>query len=350
MTRWLSARRLDTLCGQQRHQARLVHIVLILMAVYFAFIGTLNVVIFKDYNLAAMDYVGLVTACGLLGYFRHSANLKLTAWLVVISIALIMLYFVHQTGGLAYSVMWVTLLPPIAFFLLGRQSGALVCAAVFIYVGIFFYMSLPDMPAVQPSTGSLFNILEILLAHWLLFRLYERSRSEAYSELERLSVTDKLTDLYNRSHLDDLLQQEITRHHRSGQALTLVLCDIDHFKQINDKYGHLTGDVILRELARLLKGNMRGTDYCGRWGGEEFLIICPDTPANAATAIISKLQQSIKEADMTEHIRVTLSFGIATLQHGESADDQLRRADSALYEAKRLGRDRMIIAEAAVSV
>jgi diguanylate cyclase len=350
MATWLRSRRLDTLSGQQRHQARLIGLVLVLMAVYFAVIGTLNLIVFKDYNLAVMDYVGMVAVLSQLAYFRQSANLQLTAWLLVVTLASIMLYFIHQTGGLAYSVMWVTLLPPIAFFLLGRQAGAWICAIVFIYIVVFFYVQIPTMPAVQPSTGSLLNIAEVLLAHWLMFRLYERSRSEAYAELERLSETDKLTGIYNRSHLDDVLQQEITRHHRNGQPLTVVLCDIDHFKQINDKYGHLTGDIILQQLAQLLKGNMRGTDFCGRWGGEEFLIICPDTPATAATAIISKLQQSIREADMAEQIRLTLSFGIAMLQPGESADDQLRRADNALYEAKRLGRDRMILANDTESV
>lgn len=350
MATWLRSRKLDTLSGQQRHQARLIGVVLVLMAVYFAVIGTLNAIILKDYNLAVMDYVGMVAVLSLLMYFRQSAHLQLTAWLLVVILASIMLYFIHQTGGLAYSVMWVTLLPPIAFFLLGRQGGTWICAAVFIYIVAFFYFRIPTMPAVQPSTGSLLNIAEVLLAHWFMFRFYERSRANAYAELERLSETDKLTDIYNRSHLDDVLQQEITRHHRNGQPLTVVLCDIDHFKQINDKYGHLTGDIILQQLAQLLKGNMRGTDFCGRWGGEEFLIICPDTPATSATAIISKLQQSIREADMAEQIRLTLSFGIAMLQPGESADDLLRRADNALYEAKRLGRDRMILANDTESV
>lgn len=345
MANWLPSGMLDTLTGQQRHQARLVHIVLIMMTLYFAVIGTLNVFLFKDYDLAAMDYGGMLAVASLLIYFRRSANLRLAAWLLVITLTSIMLYFIHLTAAQAYSIIWVTLLPPIAFFLLGRQAGTWICAAVFIYVVAYFYLQLPTMTPVQLSNGSLFNIMEVLLAHWLLFRLYERSRAEAYVELERLSVTDKLTGLYNRSHLDDIMQQEIIRHRRNGQPLTVVLCDIDHFKLINDKYGHLVGDAILRDLAGLLKSNMRTTDFCGRWGGEEFLIICPDTPATAAATIIRKLQHSIRQASMTEKIHITLSFGIASLQAHESAEDQLRRADNALYEAKRQGRDRMIVAE-----
>jgi diguanylate cyclase (GGDEF)-like protein len=240
--------------------------------------------------------------------------------------------------------MWVTVLPPISFFLLGRRPGAWICGVVFLYVGIYFYLQMPHQPALPVSMGSLLNIVEVMIAQWFLFMLYERSRAEAYTELERLSETDKLTGLFNRSRLDILLMQEFCTHSSQGQPLTLIIADIDHFKRINDEYGHLTGDAILKDIATVLRNSMRTTDYCGRWGGEEFLFICTNTPENAAEAIVSKLQAALAQAKLAQDIQVTMSFGIATLAQDISAEHQLRRADDALYQAKRQGRNRSSIA------
>jgi diguanylate cyclase (GGDEF)-like protein len=175
----------------------------------------------------------------------------------------------------------------------------------------FFYLQLPAAQPVAPELSSVLNIAEVLLAHWFLFRFYERSRADAYAELERLSETDKLTGLFNRRHLDILLTQEFNMHKRTEAPLSLILCDIDHFKRINDKYGHLTGDSILQEIGSILRATMRGTDICGRWGGEEFLIICPDTSLEGAVVIIAKLQDALNQQHFAKDIKVTLSFGVA---------------------------------------
>lgn len=128
------------------------------------------------------------------------------------------------------------------------------------------------------------------------------------------------------------------------RSLTLVLCDIDYFKRINDQHGHLTGDKVLQDIAGLLTGNMRQSDICGRWGGEEFLIVCPDTASEAATAISNKLRTIIAAAKLSGQLQLTMSFGIATLLPGETAEQLLHRADDALYLAKRNGRNRLEVA------
>ncbi|HDZ09213.1 GGDEF domain-containing protein [Pseudohongiella sp.] len=331
--------------GPVHHQTRLVYAILIIMALYFTVIGSINVFVFASYKVAALDYTGTVGVALALLYFHRSGHLLIASWLVVVVLIGVLLSFIHMAEGRNYSIIWVTILPPVAFFLLGRRAGAWLTGLVFSYVIGFVYLRLPDWPQTAVTLGAWLNIVEVLLAHWFLFRLYERSRAEAFAELEHLSVTDKLTGLSNRSHLDTLLQQEIERHRRSGKPMTLVLCDIDFFKRINDEHGHLTGDKILQEVAEVLTRNMRASDLCGRWGGEEFLIICPDTASDSAAAITTKLGAALAKAPFSLGLRVSLSFGIACQDNSEQQSDQLlRRADDALYEAKRRGRDRAVIA------
>ncbi|MDH7944857.1 GGDEF domain-containing protein [Pseudohongiella sp. SYSU M77423] len=330
--------------GASRHQARLIYVVLTLMTLYFGVIGTLNVVVFQDYLVAALDYAGAVAVTAVLVYFHRSTQLAVASWLVVGVLIAVLLSFVHMADGRAYSLMWVTLLPPVTFFLLGRHAGAWICGLIFTYVCTFVYLRLPYWPPAEVTIGSLLNIIEVLTAHWFLFRLYERSRAEAFAELEHLSTTDPLTGLLNRSRLDSVLQEEINRHQRSGQPLSVVLCDLDHFKRINDNYGHLTGDQVLIETAALIRESMRKTDHSGRWGGEEFLLICPDTSTDATHTIIDKLRRATAGASLPHALQISLSFGIATWRASESSDQLLKRADDALYEAKRSGRDRIVLA------
>lgn len=330
--------------GAMRHQTRLVYIILMLMTLYLAAIGTLNVLLFEAYTIATLNYAGMLGISAVLWYFHRSGQLLLASWLVVLLSIGVILVFIHMADGRAYSLIWITLLPPVTFFLLGRRAGAWICGLAFLYVIALVYLRLPHWEPAEFTLGTWLNIVEVLIAHWLLFRLYERSRAEAFAELERLSETDKLTGLYNRSRLDTFLQHEIERQQRNQSPLTLVLCDIDHFKRINDRLGHLGGDAALRTVARLLAEQMRASDICGRWGGEEFLIICPDTPAPAATHIVSKLQEAVAGVKLEKNSKVTLSFGVATMRAGEDADQLLRRADDALYEAKHRGRDRFVVA------
>lgn len=134
-------------------------------------------------------------------------------------------------------------------------------------------------------------------------------------------------------------------HKRTEAPLSLILCDIDHFKSINDKYGHLTGDSILQEIGSTLRATMRRTDLCGRWGGEEFLIICPDTSLEGAIVVIAKLQDALNQRHFAKDIKVKLSFGVATSNDDKDVEHQLRGADDALYEAKRRGRDCYVVAD-----
>ena len=161
--------------------------------------------------------------------------------------------------------------------------------------------------------------------------------------IEALSVTDPLTQLYNRLKLDKVIIYEIDRSHRYHNPLSIVLFDIDDFKKVNDTYGHQTGDAVLIVIADIVHSIVRDADIAGRWGGEEFLIICPDTDSDGAAKLADKLRTAIAKHRFTTVGTKTCSFGVATLQNEEDAQELISRADEAMYQAKNEGRNRVVI-------
>lgn len=171
----------------------------------------------------------------------------------------------------------------------------------------------------------------------------ERTRDlEAVQEhLERLATTDPLTGLHNRLKGNHALEEAILRAERDSSPLTAILMDLDHFKTINDHQGHGHGDYVLREAGRLLRERIRSTDTAVRWGGEEFLILCPHTTVDQAAHLAEALRQAIEDHDFGTHPALTASFGVAAHAPGDTAEGLITRADQALYTAKRATRNRV---------
>jgi len=160
--------------------------------------------------------------------------------------------------------------------------------------------------------------------------------------VEELSVTDHLTGLYNRTRLDEIFHYEIPQSIRYGLPLSIIMVDIDHFKEVNDTYGHLTGDHVLKELSDILRIHERKTDTLGRWGGEEFLIILPKTDLNGSRDRAERIRIMIESHVFPIVGHKTASFGIAQLQENDTMASLIERADKALYRAKLEGRNRVI--------
>lgn len=172
-----------------------------------------------------------------------------------------------------------------------------------------------------------------------------RSR-DMEARLESLAVTDQLTGLPNRRALDFFLDAELRRARRSRHPLSIVMVDVDHFKRINDTYGHTAGDAALRQIARQIAlGMRRPFDFAGRFGGEEFLAVLPETDAKGARLIAERIRVGIERATIGlpsgESTRLTVSAGIAQMQPSDDADELVARADEALYAAKRAGRNQV---------
>ncbi|PKM59756.1 MAG: hypothetical protein CVU99_11705 [Firmicutes bacterium HGW-Firmicutes-4] len=160
-------------------------------------------------------------------------------------------------------------------------------------------------------------------------------------QIIKLSQTDKLTQLYNRSKLDDLLENEYRRSNRTDLPFAVILLDVDQFKWINDHFGHQTGDAVLVELAKILRSSIRTTDSVGRWGGEEFLFILPDTDESGAMSFAEKVRMRICEAHFEKPKHVTASFGVTVYRGDCRLETIITRADNAMYAAKKAGRNQV---------
>ena len=162
---------------------------------------------------------------------------------------------------------------------------------------------------------------------------------QANSELKRISGLDKLTQIYNRLTLDEILNDEIYRSEREGADLSVLMLDVDKFKWVNDGYGHLAGDKALVRIAEILTANIRSSDSVGRWGGEEFLIILPDTDISNAMVIAERIRAAVDKEGFIGVGHITCSIGAAMYNRGDNLEKLLLRADKALYEAKNGGRN-----------
>ena len=172
---------------------------------------------------------------------------------------------------------------------------------------------------------------------------------QLHAEAERLSVTDPLTGAWNFRYFERRFEQEIERSRRFGRVLALLMLDLDHFKSVNDRYGHQRGDDVLVEFARRVTGSVRDIDTFARYGGEEFVLILPETNLDGGLAVAEKLRMAIHGTPFRgrgDHgVRLTVSIGVACFpEHATSREELLRAADEALYEAKLQGRDRVVTA------
>lgn len=161
-------------------------------------------------------------------------------------------------------------------------------------------------------------------------------------EAERLATTDSLTTLANRYHFEQKLKLECARAQRFNEPLSLIAIDIDNFKTINDQNGHATGDLLLVKVAQLILANIRKIDLAARWGGDELMVLLPNTTLPKANNVAEKLRCAISEAKIANHLQVTGSFGVAELRNEEDPVRFTIRADDALYRAKQNGRNQVL--------
>jgi len=170
-------------------------------------------------------------------------------------------------------------------------------------------------------------------------------RKDAEGKLELMAATDPLTLLYNRRKFNEILSHEIARNQRHKSGLSLIFFDIDHFKQVNDTYGHETGDRVLKQFSTIIKESIRDSDFFARWGGEEFVFLISGSEPGVANEIAEKTRKLIENTEFEVVGRITASFGIASLVNGEDEKTFITRADSALYKAKQNGRNLVIVSD-----
>jgi len=219
--------------------------------------------------------------------------------------------------------------------LIARPLGRLTAAAAKVAAG--------DLSVELPGggVGEVGYLTRVF--NTLVTRLRER---ESQAELERLSVTDALTGLYNRRHLMSTLATEVQRSQRLRRPFSVLMADVDHFKQYNDTLGHPAGDAALARIADILRKTTRGVDCVARYGGEEFVVMLLETTAGAASIVAERIRARVASEDFAG-TRITISIGVAECPtHAETPESLIESADAALYEAKDSGRDRVVTADA----
>jgi diguanylate cyclase (GGDEF)-like protein len=164
-------------------------------------------------------------------------------------------------------------------------------------------------------------------------------------QLEEKSKTDSLTGAFNREGIEEAIRIGLWEWRSQKKPLSLILIDIDHFKKINDMHGHAIGDHVLATLSHIVKQHIRTDDLFARWGGEEFLLVCRNTRIEQASLIAEKIRELTANYTFNENVKVTASFGVATLNANETLEQLFNNADTALYQAKRDGRNRIVVAE-----
>jgi diguanylate cyclase (GGDEF)-like protein len=312
----------------------------------------------RDAHAIAMFAAAL--AAVIFAILRSGLNLRmpdpsLSREMIVAALGAI-LYGVASARAGGSALLMIVVLPFVfAMFRFGRRGLlALAALVIAVYAAILQFRGDLSGPRADESLAVLL-ILGLTLVTFALvggtiaalrhaLARGQRQLEQALRHTEHLAMHDELTGIYNRRYLEQRLNGEVQRAQRYGAALSIGLLDLDRFKEVNDELGHAAGDVVLVAFAQLAGDLLRESDCLGRWGGEEFIILMPETDHAAACVACERLSAAQREqrfSGLPRNLAVTVSAGVATYRAGEAANVLLQRADTALYRAKVGGRDRV---------
>lgn len=276
---------------------------------------------------------------------------------IYICITVLTYYF----GGLrSPATLWLLCCPVVAMFLGGRRTAAAWFFIVMVTLLAFFMIDNPGQyyPVTVDEHGPLLWLLaDAGLMSIVVFYvyLYELTKNRGYMHLEQalvqigeLAKRDELTGAYNRRHVLALIDEQRDRMKRSSDQFCIALLDLDLFKRINDTYGHVAGDVVLRSFSNTISSQLRGSDAFGRYGGEEFLVLMPSTTCNDAVVVAERIRAAVAEIDLSDispELRLTVSIGVSQYHLGQDLTDLINCADTALYTAKHGGRNQVRVSD-----
>ncbi|MFT6898732.1 MAG: diguanylate cyclase (GGDEF)-like protein [Paraglaciecola sp.] len=309
-----------------------------------------------DYNSDFWLALVLWSACILffssrliLKHHRNKNGYQFSANLVTVSLMILMFYLVVSGGVSNTGPLWIYIVPPVALFFGGMRTGLRNLSLFTVMISVILFY--PDNQLLLCSYSDEFKsrLIYSFLTVSLLFCCYEYSRQRAFKILQQLNQRferqariDPLSGLQNRRGMLEKLEYEQQRSKRSQKSMTLMMCDIDHFKRINDHRGHETGDLVIKQIAQLFKEGLRAQDTVARWGGEEFLFMLPETDQKQAYILAEKLREKIASTLFCKphkELNITVSIGIYQLKAPDTIDQAIGHADHNLYRAKDAGRN-----------
>lgn len=270
---------------------------------------------------------------------------------LLIIVSLLFFYLMASGGESNTGPLWLYVFPPLLFFMTNLKSGTVILMLVYMVAAIIFLF--PELPFVSAEYSRDFKLrfFASLTFESIFCFILEASRLKARNELldfaqthELASKTDELTGLSNRRDILNRLDEELYRYQRSGYHFSIALIDLDLFKNINDEFGHDAGDHALSQFADRVQSIIRQTDIVARWGGEEFLVLLPDTSLTPALTLAERLRSAIDSESFSsreQKLPITMSAGVCSIAQADSIDSMLRQADQQLYLAKEAGRNRV---------
>jgi diguanylate cyclase (GGDEF)-like protein len=275
---------------------------------------------------------------------------KASANLVTCSLMLLMFYLIYSGGLSNTGPLWVFVVAPVALFFGGMRNGTQnIGMFVFIMSIMLFYpdnLLLGTTYTMEFKTRILYSFLSVSC----LFAFYEFMRQRAFNRFKKINkkfeqqaMHDHLTGLQNRRGMLTTLEHELDRIRRYSSPLTVMMCDIDNFKRVNDKYGHETGDRVIQTLATLFKSAIRKQDTVARWGGEEYLFLLPQIDVVQALVLAEKLRHKVCTIEFDSQgksFNVNVSIGIYQFKETDTINQGVSKADDYMYQAKKLGRNR----------
>ena len=323
-----------TIAAAREIKLRVIQLVVATVTVIFLIFVFVNISR-GDVLLVVLEAVVVLLLWASLWFFQHHRNLELLSFSVLMIPALFLLFLVVRVGSQAYY--WAYILPPLLHYFLGHRRGSAV--------GIPFTLALFALLFRYPDPA-LSGYHRIVIAGSFSLTgvasfLTERIRERFERRLVFLAERDDLTGLFNRRRLPDFFALEMERKNRYGHPFALLSFDIDHFKNVNDLFGHSAGDGVLRSLSALALAHIRSMDRLVRVGGEEFILLAPHTNLEQARVLAQKLRTLVAEHVFEQPNHITISFGVAEVGQGEGMAAALERVDRALYRAKTGGRNRV---------
>jgi len=295
-----------------------------------------------------------------LGYFLNRAGHHPQAIGILVfealSHALLATFFLGWESGFHYYFLSVVLF---IFINHHQKTPVMIIEGLLMligYVWFYFYTQQPDFVITIPAyvINGLYsmNAAVNFAAFGILGYFFRVASMQVEKEMELLATTDTLTQLFNRRKMLEMIDQEMVRFQRDNKVFLLVITDIDHFKHFNDSYGHDCGDYVLQQVSALMKDYLRKQDVVARWGGEEFLIMLPDTDIEGGIQVIEKLRETIANTHYEykgNEFSVTMTFGVTAYDGTCDVDACIKHADEVLYAGKRGGRNRVVATNSANS-
>ncbi|WP_245825357.1 GGDEF domain-containing protein [Pseudocolwellia agarivorans] len=281
---------------------------------------------------------------------KITSNYRLSSGLVLYQLYILMFYLLYSGGANNTGPLWIFLTAPVTFFICGLRLGVF---NLIIFTGIsslILLLPIDSLSTIQYPLDFKLRLISSFLTVSALTALYEYSRETSYKAMrdvsdrfEQLSKIDPLTQLSNRRDATNVIEYEQRRLVRNKTELSIIICDVDNFKKINDDYGHNVGDAVLVELAKIFKTCVRTQDTVARWGGEEFLFILPYTNSIQAGLTAQKIHKTIRNnvpLCKQQAFDTTVSMGISTIVGNSSIESAISAADKNLYKAKNSGKNR----------